>query len=231
MKYLYLLIDLFSIAVPLLFSFHPKIKFNKSWPVLYKSIPLVAMLFLIFDSLFTRIGVWHFNPRYLTGVYLFNLPLEEILFFICIPYSCLFTFYCLNHFFKLTWNTKAELVFCILLSYLLLTLGLIYRNRLYTSSTLISTAMICLLLKFGFRVNWFGKACTVFGVLLIPFFLVNGILTGTGLAEPVVIYNPSENLGIRILTIPIEDFFYGFELFLLNLFFYLRWSKNPIYRQ
>src|SRR5580765_818135 len=184
MKCLYLLIDLFAMAVPLLFSFHPKIKFNRYWLVLWKSILLVAILFLIFDSLFTHFDIWHFNPRYVTGIYVYNLPLEEILFFICIPYSCVFTYYCLNRFFNLSWNPRKEAFFCILISYLLLSLGILYREKLYTSTTFISTAIICLTLKFLFRINWFGKACTIFGVLLVPFFLVNGILTGTGLAEP-----------------------------------------------
>jgi lycopene cyclase domain-containing protein len=226
MKSLYLLIDLSVMAVPLLFSFHPKIKFYRSWLALSKSILGVAVLFLVFDSLFTSLGVWSFNPRYLVGIHLYNLPLEEILFFICIPFSCVFTYYCLNRFFNLSWDPRKEDYFCILISYLLLSLGILYREKLYTSTTFISTAIICLMLKFLFRINWFGKACTIFGVLLVPFFLVNGILTGTGLAEPVVRYNPAENLGIRILTIPIEDFIYGFELFILNLFFYLRWSAQ-----
>jgi len=110
-------------------------------------------------------------------------------------------------------------------------LGILYREKLYTSTTFFSTAITCLILKFLFRINWFGKACTVFGVLLVPFFLVNGILTGTGLAEPIVRYNPAENLGIRLLTIPIEDFLYGFELFILNLFFYLRLSVKADYSE
>ena len=60
--------------------------------------------------------------------------------------------------------------------------------------------------------------------LLIPFFIVNGILTGTGLEAPIVWYNNQENLGVRLLTIPIEDAFYGFELILLNVFFYEKWK-------
>ena len=49
---------------------------------------------------------------------------------------------------------------------------------------------------------------------------MNGILTGSGIEDAVVRYNDAEIIGLRLLTIPIEDLFYGFELFLLNVFFY-----------
>ena len=54
-------------------------------------------------------------------------------------------------------------------------------------------------------------------ILLIPFFIVNGILTGSFIAEEVVWYNNSENLNIRIFTVPIEDIVYAFSLILSNL--------------
>ena len=70
---------------------------------------------------------------------------------------------------------------------------------------------------------------SIYPVLLIPFFFVNGILTGSGLQEPVVWYNNAENSGIRLFTIPVEDVFYGFELILLNIFLYEYFkSKNKI---
>jgi lycopene cyclase domain-containing protein len=226
MKSLYLLVDILTLAVPLLASFHPKIGFYKTWKTLFNAVIGAAVPFLIFDSIFTSHGVWNFNPMYITGIYLFNLPVEEIMFFICIPYSCVFTYYCLNKFYNLAWNPKAENIFCILFSTLLLIAGLIFRQKLYTSSTFISTALLCMFLKFAMHINWFGKAVIVFAILLIPFLLVNGILTGTGLSEPVVRYNPSYNLGIRIMTIPVEDFIYGFELFILNLSLYLEFPKK-----
>jgi lycopene cyclase domain-containing protein len=193
---------------------------------LFTAILCVAVPFLIFDSLFTAHGVWSFNPVYITGIFLFNLPIEEILFFICIPYSCLFTWYCLDKFYDLSWNQKTENIFCILFSAVLLITGIVFRQKLYTSSTLISTAILCFVLKFALNVNWFGKAVSVFAILIFPFLLVNGILTGTGLLAPVVMYNPMYNLGIRVMTIPVEDFIYGFELFLLNLSLYLRFNKR-----
>jgi hypothetical protein len=47
-----------------------------------------------------------------------------------------------------------------------------------------------------------------------------GILTGSGLQAPVVQYNQMQILHIYLFTIPVEDVFYGLELFLLNLFIY-----------
>lgn len=222
MKSLYLLVDFFTVIIPLVFSFHPKINFYKTWKEFFIAAIPVAIIFIVWDSIFTHLGVWSFNPRYVIGVYFFNLPVEEILFFICIPYSCVFTFYCLDKFYKLAWPAAVEDIFCIVFSVLLIIAGFIFKNKYYTSVTFLSTAFVCLLLKFILKINWFGKAVSVYVLLLVPFLIVNGILTGTGLEEPVVRYNNSEILGLRLLTIPVEDIFYGFILILLNLAIYLQ---------
>ena len=169
---------------------------------------------------FTSKGIWSFNSDYITGIYFFNQPMEEILFFICIPFSCVFTYYCLDKFYDLNWKLKAETNFCIIFSLALLLVGLIFWNKQYTSFTFISLGLISLALKLIAKVNWFGKVISVYTVLIIPFLIVNGILTGTGIKGAVVLYNNAEIIGLRLLTIPIEDLFYGLELFLLNVFFY-----------
>lgn len=220
MKTLYLLVVFSAAIVPFLFSFHSNIKFYKTFKAFFIAVSIVGIVFIIWDMIFTSLGVWNFNPRYVTGLYIYNLPVEEILFFIFIPFCCVFTYFCLNKFYNLSWNDNAERIFCLVLSGALLVIGLIFIDRLYTSVTFISAALVCLWLKFIKKVNWFGNAITVYGILLLPFFIVNGILTGTGPDEAVVRYNNAENLGIRLLTIPIEDTFYGLELILLNIFFY-----------
>ena len=81
------------------------------------------------------------------------------------------------------------------------------------------------------KVQWLGKFYVVYTVLLLPFLIVNGILTGTGLESPVVWYNNTENLGIRLLTIPVEDIFYGKLLILMNLLIYQHLKrKTTVYK-
>jgi lycopene cyclase domain-containing protein len=229
MRSLYLLVDLFTLLIPLLFSFHPKIKFYKSWRFFLPANLIVTIMFVTWDAIFTSKGVWNFNPDYITEIFFYNQPIEEILFFICIPFSCVFTYFCLDKFYDVSWQPKTEKVFCLFFSCVLLFIGIIFWHQRYTSCTLISLALICLVLKFIIKINWFGKIVNVYTVLLIPFFIVNGILTGTGIADAVVRYNNSEIIGLRLLTIPIEDFFYGFELFLLNLFLYKTFQTKSTY--
>ncbi|MBA2249208.1 MAG: lycopene cyclase domain-containing protein [Chitinophagaceae bacterium] len=220
MKFLYLAIDLFSVIIPLAFSFHPKINFYKKWRSFFIANCLVAFLFIIWDILFTKLGVWGFNPDYIMGLYFFNLPIEEVLFFICIPFSCVFTYYCLNLFTSIKWKSLTGNIFIFVLSSFLLVTGLIFYKRIYTSVTFTSLAFVLLFLQFILKVNWLGKFFTIYPVLLIPFFIVNGILTGSGIRQPVVWYNNNENTGIRLFTIPVEDIFYGLELILLTVLFY-----------
>src|SRR5680860_103354 len=92
-EYIYWAVNLGAISIPFLFSFHPRLRFDREWKYALPAIFLVAMLFVIWDSYFTSLGIWGFNDRYLAGGELLGLPLEEIAFFICIPYACLFSYH------------------------------------------------------------------------------------------------------------------------------------------
>jgi lycopene cyclase domain-containing protein len=220
MKFLYLLIDLLSIAVPLKLTFDEKVGFRPHLRAVIPAIGISALLFALWDELFTRWGVWGFNPRYLTGLFIASLPLEELLFFICIPYSCLFLYFLVKEGFKFSLSP----VLCRALSTLLLLAlgvgGAIFRDRAYTVSTFLLTAVFLLWHQFIAQREYFKYVYPTFGIVLLPFFLVNGILTGSFIPEEVVWYNDAENLGIRMGTIPFEDIFYGFLLVLLNITLY-----------
>lgn len=231
MKYTYLLIDFFTIIVPFLFSFHPKLKFHKTWRSFFPAVLITGLVFILGDILFTSLGVWGFNPAYLIGLKIGNLPIEEILFFLCIPFSCVFTYHCLNLLLKLELeaNTvKFTTIFFIIMG---IVGGAFYFNQLYTVVTLFSLSALLFVAHFILRVDWLGKFYLVYLILLIPFTIVNGLLTGTLLEAPVVWYNGEEIIGIRILTIPIEDIFYGMNLILLNLICYLGLEKRYQFRK
>jgi len=81
-------------------------------------------------------------------------------------------------------------------------------------------------LYFILNARWIGKASFIYLILMPGFLGVNGILTGTGLDSPIVNYNQEHFLGIRILTIPIEDTVYGYEMILWNIFLFQKFKKK-----
>lgn len=218
--YTYVLINFLTIIICFIFSFHHKIRFDRHFAAFLKASLLVAIPFVAWDIWFTAQGVWWFNDRYLLGIRLFGLPLEEILFFICIPFSCVFTYFCLTKFYALAWARRAEQIFVAVAILLCLIMGIFSLGMIYPTVTFFMTAASLFYLFVVAKVRWLGKSTTVYGVLLIGFLLVNGVLTGTGLEEAVVNYNPDAFWNIRILTVPFEDAIYGYSMFLWNIYFF-----------
>ncbi|GAL87274.1 hypothetical protein MYP_4504 [Sporocytophaga myxococcoides] len=219
-KYTYLLINLGSVIIPFLFSFHPKLQFYKKWHYFFGANIVVSSLFILWDMYYTHLGVWGFNPTYLTGYYVMNLPIEEILFFICIPFASVYSYHCFRIFFPSP-NLPYREITGILILVLIITGGIHY-DKIYTSVTFFGLAFFLLLVVFIYKTDWTASFYLAFAFLLIPFFIVNGILTGTGPEHPIVWYDNSENLGIRMLTIPVEDTFYGMLLLMGNVAVYER---------
>lgn len=87
-----------------------------------------------------------------------------------------------------------------------------YREQAYTFATGLFLSLFLLVQLVVLKSKYLGRFYLAYLVLLIPFSLVNGILTGTGIEEEVVWYNNSENISVRMLTIPLEDVFYGMLL-------------------
>jgi lycopene cyclase domain-containing protein len=210
--YTYLLINIFSILFPLLFSFHPKIKFYKEWKFVFPALLITAAFFLIWDYFFTKWSVWSFNPAYLTGIYIAGMPVEEWMFFIFSPYSCIFIYHCLNIFFDKDGFEKLSSIINWGLVLMLIIAMIYFFNKMYTFTTafFLSLCLLWLMIK---KVKIMGNFYRAYLVSQIPFLIINGILTSL----PVVIYNNNENLGARIYTIPVEDFFYSMLMLLMNI--------------
>ncbi len=210
--YLYLFLNLGSITFPLLFSFHPKMQFYKKFPAFLSSISIVALVFLVWDEWFTEIGVWGFNKSYLLGIFFGSLPLEEVMFFFCIPFASLFINYSLEYFFpQLLLSSRSVKTISFSLFITVLTVVIFNFPAWYTS---VNGILFLLILAWTLKNphNNLNRFYISFIFILIPFFIVNGILTGSFIPDQVVWYDNQENLGVRLGTIPVEDIFYAFNM-------------------
>ena len=230
MNNLYLWLTIGSFSIPFLFSFHPRLQFYKKWRSFFPALAIMMAIFIPWDIIFTNSGFWGFNEQYITGVYLFNLPLEEWLFFICIPYACIFTHYALHELFpKWSFPEKFTSIFYILLLCCLIVTLWYFYDRWYTLISFLY-ALLVLGVVYNYQKKWLTSFLPTYFVILIPFFLVNGMLTGTGIEDQVVWYNNSENMAIRLLTIPLEDTIYNLGMlltvFAFTEFFEKQYRKN-----
>lgn len=213
----YLITMLISLSYPLLNSFEKRIYFFNKWKFLFPSILIMMSIFIPWDIYFTKIGIWSFNDKFIIGKKLYFLPFEEWLFFIIIPFCCVFIFEVLKYFFPNNLiNIKSY--YYKLLAIVILCFAIYYKNELYTLSVFSFTSLMLYISSLASN-KFINDLFRTFLVSLIPFFLVNGFLTGS-YSEPIVIYNSDEIINFRILNIPIEDFFYSFSMISLTLIVY-----------
>jgi len=214
---LYFILLLSSVAVPFILSFDKKLQFWRQWKYLFPAIFVVAAVYIFFDVLMTKTGVWGFNPRYHSNLLIFKLPIEEWLFFMVIPYASIFLHDAFVLYFpQIKLNNRVSKIITVALLSILILIVLFNLNKTYTVY-IYSTLIVAL------GIYWFSKSNIInhfyitFLLILIPFLIVNGILTGSFIESEVVWYNNDENLGIRFFTIPVEDFAYGFSMIFLSL--------------
>ena len=226
---LYLKILLFSFMIPFIVSFNSKVNFNKYFLPLIIALLTSSIPFIFWDIYFTDLGVWGFNIEHHSGILVINLPLEEILFFLIIPFCCLFTYFVFKKFEK--FNLPYNKVLLRSFSLILLVIGMMFYDKAYTLSVCLLSSLVMLNISFS-KSKWNGYFFSTYIIIsLIPFVIVNGLLTGyLDVNTPPVWYNNDEIIGVRFLTIPLEDFLYNFVLmysnYILFEFYCRRKQKN-----
>lgn len=214
---LYFALLLGSVAVPLALSFDKRLQFYKQWKYVFPSIITISALYIVFDVWLTKMGVWGFNSQYLSGIYLLELPIEEWLFFVVIAYASLFLHFSVVEYFP-NFRLKNGAAKLLTLTLVVFSLAMVFLNIHKTYTVYIFVKMtVVLLLALLSKSKALSAFYATFLVILVPFVIVNGVLTGSFIDGEVVWYNNAENLGIRFFTIPVEDFAYAFTMLLFNL--------------
>lgn len=219
---LYFWLNLAVIIGPFLLSFDKKVAFWRRWPALLLSMLVVSSTFIIWDVIVTEIGHWSFSKIYAGTFKILGLPIGEWLFFIAVPYATVFIYECVRAYTK---DKKLKVP-----RYLFFAIGLIgvlplffFFNKGYTVVMgivfLITMIIIGLVGYDKFTSKW-----TLVALILtyIPFLVFNGIFTFL----PIVLYNPEAIIGLRVISIPIEDFLYSFSLISLTMVFYFLFRER-----
>ncbi len=228
-NFLYLGVNLVTFFSPFIVALFVRDRAWVSFRKYFISIAFVSTGFLIWDAFATTFGHWGFAKEYTLGPRIFGMPLEEILFFVTTPYACLFIFESVKYFYtqktggieilmseeqmrknKIIWRVGA--VFSLLVTMLT------WPN--YYTVTIFALLSILLFWMSYTNNELFRKMSFWYGMLVVyvPFFIMNSILT----SFPVVWYSSEAIMGIRVGTIPLEDFFYNFSLITLYKLLYDR---------
>lgn len=221
MNYEYLIFNAIVISGP---AFFGSLKCCYVWDhlkALLIALVIPAIPFLLWDALVTG-AHWHFNPLYVSGIKIINLPIEEILFFITVPFACLFTWEMIIRRAK---EKNINMQWLRLLLYLTLPTGIYFFSigKQYTGLTLSFIFLANLVDQFLKTNLLFDKRFYFYLLLIVIFTLIfNGYLTW----RPVVTYGVDYQLDVRIITIPVEDFCYGISLLWMNTSLYKRLLKN-----
>lgn len=213
----YLLLMIGSVLFPVIFSFEKQIHFVSRWKYLPIAIGVPAVFFIGWDVWFTHSGIWSFSNEYTLGIRILELPVEEWLFFIVVPFCSIFIYENVKFFLrKFSYHDRlVQLLWFVVVLFFLT--AIIANNLSYTFWNFTFTTIFLIFLLF---VGWFRKHITHFLITFligtIPMMIVNGVLT----SFPVVSYNPLEFSNLRLFSIPVEDFIYYFLLVGMNVFLY-----------
>jgi lycopene cyclase domain-containing protein len=214
MNNLYFYLNLAVLSVPAALSFDKKVYYFRRWAAVLTSAAAVGIPYLVWDFFATARGDWGFSEKYAGVFRVAGLPVGEILFFFAVPFSCIFLFEVAGAYIP----DKRSRVYRLPVWAASVAAGaaaMIFRENAYTTRVFVSVAI------FLFAASWTDLLGRLqfwihMGISMVAFFGVNTVLT----AVPVVVYGPGAVIGVRIITIPLEDFFYNFSLLGFNVLVY-----------
>ncbi len=219
----YLFLQLTYLIIPVLLSRKNNMRFTFRLRYLMPAVIFSGAIFVMWNMRFNELGIWNYNPEYITGIYMLNVPVEEWLAFIIIPISAAYIFDWLS--IKLEKFKQHNILLAVSLLLFIAMGGLAYffRRNMFSFFTFFLAAIYL-----GYTVfrNRFKKHYPAFYgafiITLIPFLVVS-ILAGL---LPVISYNTDHIMGIVIFAVPLERIFYLFLMLLITITIYQYLSER-----
>lgn len=203
-NFYYLLLDIGAFASAVGVGLWRQQQWLREWQASAQAILLTAIPFLAWDIAATAAGHWWFNPVYTLGLRIFGLPLEEWLFFVAIPLVALSVWELCAP--QPTGKTRAfkgaqSVIAATCIAFAVL-------NTQHAYSIVAAAVALCTALLWLMRPYALKKWLIFQGSMLVLFVCANTVLT----ILPIVSYNAAHISGVRVGSIPLEDFLYNFAL-------------------
>jgi lycopene cyclase domain-containing protein len=221
-NFVYLLFNILVFVPVLILSIFTDVKPHIKWRALLGAYMFVNVPFILWDVWAAQAGHWGFNESYVYSTRFWGLPFEEILFFFTVPFAMMYVWGVVNkHVTDRVFGKKWPLLAMGVLAVLSLVLLAKFWGNGYTRSAMIAT--IIAIVAVAYSKLLFSYRFWVFQLVLLGIFVVaNSILT----ALPIITYGDASIIDTRILTIPIEDFFFNFAFLNIFLVFFVRLSPQ-----
>lgn len=226
----YIILDIFIILFPLIFTFFWKFKYYNFFKPLAASILIVGISYIIWDILVTSRGDWWFNEEFLIGIEILGLPIEEILFFIVVPFACIFIYENLEFFVK-DKKIPFNKWFYLTIAAIFFIVGIIFRNQDYTILSMFSCSLFFIIAPtlcpkiLESRNYWFYIILSFIPFIIFNYFLTSLIVVGY---SPDAIWGGFGAWNGRFFTIPFEDFFYNYSMLSFYLLVYMYFKEKWI---
>lgn len=217
----YLLFNLAVFVPLLLLSLRFPSVFARRWRAVGAAVLVGALPFVTWDALVAG-RHWWFNDRYVLGPRIAGLPFEEVLFFVSVPFACLFTWQSVFAPGADAGDAQRRWPYEMLWLAAPLGVALLAAGREYTGATLLALAAVAGLDR-ALETALLTRAAFLrfLGVVTVLMMVCNGYLTW----RPVVLYDPRYQLDVRVGSIPIEDFGYGIALVMLVVIVFEAWQR------
>ncbi|MBD3166555.1 lycopene cyclase domain-containing protein [bacterium] len=205
MKIEYLLFNLVVLAGPTAMSFERQIRFVRRWPLAIAAAAIVAVPYILWDHAVTG-RHWDFNPAF-TLIRLWDLPVGEWLFFLSVPFAMLFLWEVITFYRNGEQPRESLGLFRKIVIVLIGPGAFIFSFGLeYTGLVLIALGFSAFIdMNLHTEVFLQPRVFVYMAISILATTIFNMYLTG----RPVVLYGEEYQLSFRIISIPVEDYFYG----------------------
>ncbi|KIO76633.1 hypothetical protein TH53_13870 [Pedobacter lusitanus] len=216
MNYTYLLINLVLLLLPVLLFSIRQLNFTNNSKFIVLALLITVFAFSIPTEFLTQFKVIVFNPPFLSGMTLWQLPIEELLLSFILPLCGLAVYLFLNYRYPDNNPDKYSLAFSNIMLGICIAMLYFGHKKLYTLYTFSILLLFILYIEYVNKIRFMYRFYRAFLVTLIPFYVVYGLLTNL----PVLQYTSSETLNFSQFNIPFEAPFYFMGMLLLSVYLF-----------